>query len=874
MEYTPRPRPTGTNELKAELVRSAAFVAHEGRKAKQLAGWLTAEDDRHVLYVFDTDIIVSHCAPWRSGPVDDVFLGRGYGQILPPKPYDDDSPQNRQTALFEEKRRAEAVCWLLADKALRNALRHQPILQLGSHFDETLRVYEAVKADAKSEPVFTRSTIQERQDHIVNQTLQFVSRSVQSEAWPLEVNPGHFLSTVLNRIQLRDLQRSSPFIREWDGFSNLNSRYGGIFELSEFRPAADALTLRQRETWSHVCDEFRTHEQQAEWTELYNILSKIVAPDRYQHSRERLKVDTSALADLAFVNRILASVDAALKVVLVTGDRKMVLALAAAQETLGGSWGEKMVQFAIDHVHHLWSFVDRIGADIADNEGNNGHRSELFSGFLAFDGDEYSDPDLTRLARYAIQPDSSLIGGLQNQDIDQAYHRWTDFSQGAANLHRYFLDGGKNIDAISEILIGKLKLSNPDWTHSRIRALVQETIARARDRSNVEFSGIGANSILDAHKNGVRNPPDLMFDSLKVTDRIFKDLAAPKRIFQDADDFAKRFERIVDDCYQPKLGSVVDDDYRQECYLKYLVLGALFASANRWLVAEQHAENAVKIVERSRLLKDPLRTRPSPDNLRSHMSGREAYYLLAVSTRVRANGDKAFNDAQRALTEARNRLAEDRRVMTGQGVPFIRFDSEDLELALARYYHARSRDDNEPANGLADRVFEKTLVLLQERDAMGKRDAVAEAPPGDKLSYLSPSTRANIATNILQVAIIARFRTASAYFGRETSPIDIALISSELGTLIDYTSLSAELDHLRYNRKLSPASSDADVICSPLMMRYAAAAAMITNDSRIWHPRTKGDVELLFRDRRMGITSYDEWRYDMLRRFALRALLP
>ena len=85
-------------------------------------------------------------------------------------------------------------------------------------------------------------------------------------------------------------------------------------------------------------------------------------------------------------------------------------------------------------------------------------------------------------------------------------------------------------------------------------------MARARDRTNVEFSEIGANSILDAHRHGVRNPPDLMFDSLKVTDQIFKDLALPRRVFVNAEDFARRFERIVDDCYQPERSDKIDDD--------------------------------------------------------------------------------------------------------------------------------------------------------------------------------------------------------------------------------------------------------------------------------------------------------------------------
>ncbi|WP_338693254.1 hypothetical protein V5279_43505 [Bradyrhizobium sp. 26S5] len=829
-----------------------------------------ADNKRRVLYVFDTDVIVAHCAPWRSGPADDVFLGRGYGQVLPQKPYESYPPGRRQAALFEERRRAEAVCWLLADKALRNALEHQPILQMGPHFAETLRVYEAVKLDAKSEPAYVRSTAEARQDHILNQTLQFIRINVQSEKWPLEINPGHFLSNVLSRMQVRDLQRTSPFVREWDGFLDLVRRGGGIFELTEFRPRDASMTEHQAEAWTKICSRLKRQRNSPEWNNLYPVFQAIVAPDRYQRSRDRLEVDTETLTDLALANKWLSETEDSLRIVFVTGDRKMVLALAAARDILRGSEGEMASRFAFDHVHHLWSLVDSIGADITLPSRNGGRRSELFSGFLAFDENEQSAAEVDRLARYAIRAEPALTFRLLHQDIEQAYARWDDFSEGAANLHRYFLSG--NTEEISEILIEKLKFGDPNWNLEKLRAVVQETMARARDRSNVEFSGIGANSILDAHRHGVRNPPDLMFDSLKVTHRIFKDLALPRRIFLDADDFARRFERIVDDCYQPPLGSTVDDDHRQECYLKYLVLGALFASANRWLVAEQHAESAARIIERAKDLRDPIRTRSPRDELRSHMSGREAYYLLAVSTRVRARDERGFDESERWLREARIRLQEDRKERTGQGVPYIRFDCEALALSLSRYYHARSQSGEPRADRFADAVFRQARAVLNEREAMARRNASTDVPPGDKLDNLPASTRASIATNILQVAAITCFRDRKEYCGNETSPVGRALISDELGTLIDSTSLLAELERVSVEEATGPATASAEIICSPLMMRYAVVAAMMIGDSRIWRPQNLQEVDELFQSREIVVTSYDRWRFDMLRNLARELL--
>ena len=237
MHYRASPRPVDVGELTTELVRNAAFVAHEGRKARGLSRWLDERrDDRRVIYVFDTDTIVAHCAPWRTGPSDDLHLGRGYGQILPPKPLADVAPAARPSYLLSEKRRAAAVCWLLADEAFRLAgSQGMPILQMRSHLDETLRVYGKVKDQAQPEGAFRKKTYEDRMDGVLVQALNFIRQNAGAGEWPFEGNPGYFLSTLLNRMETRDLQTGSRFVREWDGFVQL-SRKHGLFELSEFAP--------------------------------------------------------------------------------------------------------------------------------------------------------------------------------------------------------------------------------------------------------------------------------------------------------------------------------------------------------------------------------------------------------------------------------------------------------------------------------------------------------------------------------------------------------------------------------------------------------------------------------------------------------------
>ena len=863
MEYSPRRRPAELNDLRTELIRNAAFVAHEGRKAFALARWRAKSEKHRVVYVFDTDVIVAHCAPWRTGPADDKFLGRGYGQVLPQKPLQIFSAEERQQAISEERRRAEVVCWLLASKAVERALDQEfPILQTTSHFQETLRVYEAVKLRAAAEVEASRSTALERQNLRFDEALQLVRRAVARNEWPLDGNPGRFLGNILNRMQAHDTFRTSRFVREWDSFLDLIRRGSGIFQLHEFRSDHQTSSDRHDASWSKVSAALREPQEDRieERSALEVAIGKIVAPNRYQHGRDRLDTDVKAIADVIIANRLLAeSGDHSTKVVLVTGDRKIVLALAlATKDRLPGSDdGTTISDFAFDCVHHLWSLVDTIPAKSDDANGSVS-RSELFSGLLAFDDEKQDDRSFVmKLASYAVSAEPSLSLRLLWNDIERAYERWDDYSEAAASFHRHFLLDRNKSDQISEILIEKFRSSNVPMDSDRLHAMVVDTIERARDRTNVELSEIGANSILDAHRHGVRNPPDLMFDSLTTTDRIFRDLALPKRVFMDSKDFAQRFERIVDDCYQPAEDNLADDDYRQECYLKYLVLGALFASANRWMVAEQHAESAVKIVQRAKVVKDPIRTRQSSTR-KSNMSGREAYFLLAAAKRVRARTSKDYEAAGAALRRAEQCWNEDRSAGTAVSVPRERFDCERLALALARYYNARKNDSQDPCNALADDVL---------RYAMGPSDAlIANLDRTDEDFVTLPvSTQAGIATNLLQVAAISRFRAEFGFVGKMISPVNDEVIAVALATLVRHTNLVFEIARARGMHIDIAQNDDKQIICSSLMMFYAVAVAVCYDLQTIWTPVTSVQVEKFFASRDPVVTDYDKWRFVMLK---------
>ncbi len=881
----PKPRPADLRELRSEIIRNAAFVAHEGQKARKLTRWLQHDERRRVIFLFDTDVIVTYCAPWLTGPTDDKSLGNGYGQILPLRPFEEFSADERQALLFKERRRAEGVGWLLGSKALHRSLDlHIPMLQTKSHFEETLKIYNNVKARARVEADIGPISTEERQDRQIGQTLRLVKAAVaEGERSPVIGDVGSYLSNVLRSIQARDLQRSSRFVREWDAFLDVVRWSGGILKLSEFRPVEGSFAPELATLWNQIAEKIEVGNAAKTMEALGRSLEKFVVPEHHRFNRERGETDSRALAEVAYVNQCLSEMGPDLvRVVIVTGDRKLVLALATAKEVLAVGNHNTIADFAFDHVHHLWSFVDTISADVfavrsPQGQGrDNEHtwRSELFSGLLAFEDKLEADPpSFDRLAKNACRAEPDLAQRILRHDIDQAYRRWEEFSEGAANLHRHFLFDEEKYRHISLILIEKLKTKEFDVDENRLRALVVETMARARDRTNVEFSEIGANSILTAHDHGIRNPPDLMFDSLTVTDKIFRDLALPRRVFLNAEDFSARFERIADDCYRPDPENPFDDDYREECYVKYLVLGALFASANRWLVAEQHAENAINIVVRANTLRVPIRIlNPSAGTRFTNMSGREAHYLFAIASHVRASTTNRYDFAQAQLQKARACLEEDRKKGTALRVPFIRFDCESLAIALGRYYHARASGSDDPSE-FADQVFRNSLKLLGAREAMHRSADDPAVADGDKIGSLRASTKTSIATNLIQVAVIARFRNNKNYTGTEVSPVDQALLQGALDDLVQDTNLLSELAGTLGHDVPDSAPEDPAVICSPLTMLYAVAGAMLARDRRIWGPTTQKDIDYLFERQQANVTEYDSWRFDALRTFC-KSLMP
>lgn len=283
------------------------------------------------------------------------------------------------------------------------------------------------------------------------------------------------------------------------------------------------------------------------------------------------------------------------------------------------------------------------------------------------------------------------------------------------------------------------------------------------------------------------------------------------------------------------------------------------------MLAEQHAESAVAIVRRAEITEDPIRTKERSGGPKSNMSGREAYFLLAVARRIRAKKPEEYLAAADALTIAESCWLQDRSKNGAASVPRERFDNERLALALARYYTEQKSDVRNPSNPLADAIYRlvRPLGKLLEED-----DASSGMP------RLPASTRSNIATNVLQVAMISRFREAHGFLGEELSPINRSMVKIALATLIRHTNLSFELARSRGIDFDIAQNDDKEIICSALMMFYAVAAAACYDEPGIWRPQTIAEVDDFFRFRKAIVTDYDGSRFSILKDLTKRSIRP
>lgn len=902
MEVNTTRRPQTQKELSVQMIDNAAFSIWECKKVADLKQWLEDDKTNQALLVFDTDVIVTNCAPWEDGPLSENGLN-GTGQILPLKLTAYLSPDERNEIQAQEKKHAEFIAKLLAARALELSQQQgRALFQLQSHYRETVGVYKAVHQQAK---YLSRSLGEQYvQEFDRSQlTLQLVLlRNLVEKAEADVKHAGSLGLQIAEKLSKRALSMDET-VREWTNYYKLITSHKGIFHMGEYAQTISSEDVNeQNAVITELFQNITERHQQSSKDPSISSLSPL-AKDFYQFTdggarREKSAItDANALAELYDLNQNLK--DKNIRVVLITASRGLVNVLNQPNERidLKQLTHEEIKQFAENHVIHLWGFLnDIMGKEVRDVIGPQNRNTKpkdeisrkppaIFKGLVATQYETTPESEAEILSPTLGKNILKNIDQLSKDDINMAYEDWESFIKNSFDVENHITQyiGEKNAESPIKKEIIKLvekSLQDKKFEWSKLENQVAEALARIRDRVNVSFSGIGVDIILIAKESGTRNPPDLMFDHLENTNRILGKLASAKNYYEDIKVFGKEFDEIKKDTDQSQ-DNGADDDDRLECYLKYLVLGSVSASADHWNIAYEHAQNALKIIQRGQILNDPITRKP---NNKIKLNGREAWYLLAVAQKVMAQNSHQIKITKKYLEEASRCLKNDetqykKLSRNGEEGGYlkeakIRLINENLSISISDYYLAREQDENEQRNQgvkIKDNYQNEEISFCDERVKVIYKDLITlqeEIKSNKTRSYnLSPLSQVQIAYNILQTGIIAAFRK---YHNKDdlNCPLEKKDLIQALNEIYKHTNIINRIkehtnNYKKYNGNLIGEMSD-KIICTDHIFCYAIISSIVVNElDKFWYPddtQKIGQILEAFR----SVMKYDRWRFERL----------
>ncbi|MBN9364498.1 MULTISPECIES: hypothetical protein [unclassified Devosia] len=801
------------NSVSNNLVFNAAFVRRE-HFGKDSSRRFRAEPDAAEIYVYDTNIIITLCAPWITGPLGIGVTHNGYGEIF---------PAYAEAGELGD-RRAEKLARQLAQHAVGLRLNGElapPIFQFGGHAQETNNVYRAVRRSFETyEPVNPERTRARRVFELMR-TGALLRDRIRSGNSPEGLR--HLVDQCVD-ILLSDGEVQSERARavgEWDNYYELENKYGGIFPLHEAPHF-----LGKDSTAAAACTGLDPAGLSEAETRLYDAISRHWRRRLATRHGETLEADVKALTELFLINARLQGTPN--RVVFVTGDRDLVEEVheGIPVELVPAELQELARHFSRRHVRHLWAYLSDAVIEPADEQRLVSIFDGLVEGFT-------TDPEVSpSQVRGILTERKQVIPESQIQQVLQTWNELTRKSLGRAGLRL-------QDDAIREAVWRRLVETPQTVSWTRLVELLEEDVARIRDRTALALSDVGIGAIINAYQMGRRNPPDLHFESLENTDRIFRRLSIVGG-YADAASFQADYRAIAEDCYD----SSRDGDDRQESHLKFLALGAAFASANRWMISHGHALRAIAIIERSRRWgRIPVRVQPGRKP--SHMSGREAYLLAAVCRRMLAASPRDLEASETLLQQAEAALVDDKAHETARGITPLRFRSERLAASLSAYYLSRHAEKTAVFSELVSEVYHEAAGLLDE--FAGWRGDMPD-PPG-------PVTMVTISTNMIQAYVISEFRRLLKIEETVGPPVTLRHLEVAVGWIDRLTNWHD--DDRRGDR----------VTATPLTRAYANVGELFLREQRGEGPWTNDELGRLI-DESSSVMPYDTWRFSALRRLA------
>ena len=919
--------PDATERQYYDLIRRAAILQREFLGANETERF--KNNGGEVLYSLDTDVFASYANSVLKGPLTGVNRN-GYGQLLPRR-YDvrslsriEDEELRRKvkSTRFWENHDAVIIARRLAEVALKKGKfksgERELFLQLDEHFEETSRMLASVKQKVNRADLGQADKQRATLKIKVLKAFQALSVSLSGLTKKDRPSVSRFLGFLIGQIMHREMLSETGPLFEARNYQDLRiwgDRGTGRMPLSDF------VTMHRSSFYSF--SESRHDTARSVLRLLWNDLLK----DAKTEEKQR-EPDVEALTRLTILNQHLFRSycdwgEDPVRVVFLTGDVGLLEACYRAPDVLNrrlrhyiqqaftdagpselyrkqteleryfgfdrsNSTRKWFDRFSLHYVRHIRAFSREVLFDETDKPEE--HLGDIFDGLFAGEARKLmrSRRSLEKLIEF---PEKKERPEDIEKDFGSALEKWNSLVKravGKKGLDNWVRESGDN-EIIKKVTTDIVTGGQSDADWKVVTDWLFEHVSREKDDAMISLSGLGAETLGQVE---VTYPPDLYFDTLEKCRDIFRNLAMTPGYLKSRE-LIRDFEEINEDCYPKKnIASRGDtngkQDRRWEHHLRFLVLGAVFASAQKWSVAEEHARRAVDIIKRADKLGDDAKIITKDET--SNPSGREAYFLRTVCARIRAQNETELTIAEEHLESARNAFKKDLSVAPKhplKGLIELRFQNEQLSLALAQYYQARS--DLEPEQ-------EKEVAEEHEGEGTAERPETKEPPEN--------STQARIETISAELARtwnklegnqeLEEFLDPKAGFPKKLTGMYIALNILQLATIATYwkkmpddgdeilkawkTGLPDAAPKKECTEKafefLAEVNRDYDDLRSTKMAKaYEISGTIILKKRLPAEYNDKETIERLFQELGSEVRAeYDKWRVKYLKKFIIDRL--
>jgi len=896
-----------------DLIKRAATLQREYLGDNRTSDFIK-DSEGEVFYTFDTDVFVCYANSLLTGPL--IGLNKnGYGQLLPRKfnsqfsvntQVEADTQEVKKTRLIED-RNAVSLARHLAEEALKHHCEDKSLLQLKGHFTETANILNTIDHKRTS---LNESDFESRNQHrknIINHALDALLTRLEEKK--VKISPERFLDIFVSEIMRREKQSAIGIIYEAMEYKKL-----GIWEVNSTRRKCLSNYIEDnQEKFSH----FNEHDHKEARSILLLMWGDLLRKSKTY--RDRRNHDIDALTELAIINQhLFKSAEwgaKPIRVIFVTGDINILEACYRAPEFLASrlqyytqkTFGElsqaeiysKLIKleqyfgfdrlntnrawfdrFSFHYIRHIRAYSRIILEENTEQAGDKA--GDIFDGLFAAESKQLmrSRRALERLIRYPNE--KGMPEELHNEFII-ALEKWNHLIKraiGKAGWNTWVSPDWKSCD-IRKKTTKIIKGTCSRDAVKKVSSLLCEYVDRVQDSAMISLSDMGAGTLKSIADLKVTYPPDLYFSSLTHSQNVFTNLATNPEYLK-SDELAQDYAGIRNDCYpqnqqaeggESSASETLDEensnkDERWEHHLRFLVLGAFFASAQKWSAAQEHARRAVAIIERANKINDIDKIKTKDKN--SNPSGREAYFLSSVCQRIRAEDFEQICKAENFLKKAEEAFKKDLEIEKNHPLKETRFKNEKLSIALAKYYQTRLDLESiqQESDGNRSIIHKRTIgnIALSIKNAwreIQKDDDFKEAFLENK-KLPGKLTSMYIALNILQLLTIVNFWET---FKKESDSDSICnLWKKEISKIkIDKNLIKKALACLEEVNK------DTTPLCSIKMAKaYQISATLILERKHSTGYEIAKNVGDLFVDiLRETRANYDYWRVKQLKNFII-----